>query len=55
MNNDEAIQQLIYRSKRIQELMSENTGNTDRIELLRAELFYVNTQIEYRTKHGELF
>ena len=51
MNNTEIKEQLRYRSSRIRELIPLQTVN-DAVNLLNAELNYVEAQIEYRERHG---
>lgn len=53
MTNEETIEQLRYRRLRIEELIPlQNVALA--VDLLRAELFYVDLTIEYRTRHGGL-
>lgn len=51
MNNEDMIQQLIYRRDRINELIAIQ-NHDDAKSLLSMERMYVESIIEYRQKHG---
>jgi hypothetical protein len=53
MNNENTIQQLIYRRDRIDELIAKQVHD-DAKTLLSMERMYVEAIIDYRSKHGGL-
>ena len=53
MTNQDTIAHLQDRRTRVEVLIGIQT-HQDAIDLLRAELFYIDAQIHYRTKHGGL-
>lgn len=50
MTNEDIIDQLRYRSSKLNKMVEQQPAHLT--ELIRAELSYVNTLIDYRTKHG---
>lgn len=53
MTNEDIIQQLMFRSDRIKELLDVDQSD-DAKDLLKSERAYVEETIRYRRKHGNI-